>query len=481
MPSASGRSRQARRVDLQQRDVGVRIEADDPRRHLVAVGERDVDLLGLLDRRAGAVGDDVRVGRDLARAVEHEARPDARAAVAAERRRGAGKDAEDRHDAGRVARVDPRRVEGVVARGAAHDLDRRHALDRRARPRSRPVVARRVLAAAAAERQRQRRDRGDRHDRASHAGSSSENVVRPGAVSTSSEPRMRSASSRAIARPRPDPWASSEVKNGSKTRARGLVSDARAVVADAEPHGAVLACRGDDDAGPGGGVCERVVDQDPQDLRHALRIADGLDRLVADAQLELGCVLVERGCKLRRHARREIAEVGRLGTQLERAGLQARQVEQVGGELAEPRDLLAHDRDELAPRLVVEVLVLEQLEEAAEREDRRTQLVRRGRDEAPARGLDLGELALHVVQRARELAELVVAVGREDGPEVTGRDALGAALEQLHAACDLGGEDEAAGEREQHPERARDRGSACGSARRCPARPTAATRTRRRA
>ena len=41
---------EAIRVDLEQRDVGVRVEADDARGHLVAVGELDVDLLRLVDR-----------------------------------------------------------------------------------------------------------------------------------------------------------------------------------------------------------------------------------------------------------------------------------------------------------------------------------------------------------------------------------------------------------------------------------------------
>ena len=80
-PEPQRAQRQPRRVDLQQRDVGVGVVADDPRRHLVAVGERDVDLLRLLDRAAGALGDDVRVRRDLAGAVEHEPRADALAAA----------------------------------------------------------------------------------------------------------------------------------------------------------------------------------------------------------------------------------------------------------------------------------------------------------------------------------------------------------------------------------------------------------------
>ena len=77
----------------------------------------------------------------------------------------------------------------------------------------------------------------------------------------------------------------------------------------------------------------------------------------------------------------ELGEVHRLGVQLDRPGVEPRQVEQVHGQLLEPLHLLAHRLEELAPGVLVEVLVLEQLDEAAQREDRRAQLVRRGGDE----------------------------------------------------------------------------------------------------
>jgi hypothetical protein len=79
--------REPLRVDLQQRDVRVRIGADDLGLDRVAVRELDVDLARPLERVALAGGDDVRVGGDLAVAVEHEPRPDPAAfVVAAERR-----------------------------------------------------------------------------------------------------------------------------------------------------------------------------------------------------------------------------------------------------------------------------------------------------------------------------------------------------------------------------------------------------------
>ena len=198
--------RQAGGIDLQQRDVGERVEADDLGRDLVVVLEAHVDLLRLVDRRALAARHDVRVRGDLAVAGDHEPRADAGlvrpAAVRVVEAR-----ARDRHDARRLALVDRRRVERRAARlGVAGVLEDLHA--RRGRLRAdRPRL---LLAAAAGDEQRGRGGAGGQRA-APHAGSSSENVVRPGTLSARSSPSIRSASSCAIARPRPDPCASSEV------------------------------------------------------------------------------------------------------------------------------------------------------------------------------------------------------------------------------------------------------------------------------
>ena len=93
----------------------------------------------------------------------------------------------------------------------------------------------------------------------------------------------------------------------------------------------------------------------------------------------------------------------------EPAGVHAGEVEQVGGELRQAVDLLARRREEARPRLLVEVLVGHQLEEAREREERRAKLVRRVRDELLARRVELRELDAHPLERRRELAQLVVA------------------------------------------------------------------------
>src|SRR5207302_671633 len=70
------------------------------------------------------------------------------------------------------------------------------------------------------------------------------------------------------------------------------------------------------------------------------------------------------------------------------------------------------------------LLVGEQLEEAAEREERRPQLVRGIRDELAARVLELRKPAAHSLEGARELADLVF--GRVDDRlvEAAARDPL---------------------------------------------------------
>src|SRR3954470_16648300 len=198
--------RQAGRVDAQERDVGERVEADDAGRHLVVVLEADEELLGLADVRALAARHDVRVRGDLAAAGDDEAGAEARLAAVAVRVPEARRD--DRHDARRLALVDRGRVERArpalrVAAAALEHLDAR-------RGRLRADGRRLVLASAAGGEQRRCGDGGDEAT-GGHLGSSKEKVVRPGTLSAESSPSMRSASSWAIASPRPETWAASEV------------------------------------------------------------------------------------------------------------------------------------------------------------------------------------------------------------------------------------------------------------------------------
>ena len=82
-----------------------------------------------------------------------------------------------------------------------------------------------------------------------------------------------------------------------------------------------------------------------------------------------------------------------------------------------------------ASGLVVELLVREQFQEAAEREQRRSQLVRSIRDELLPRGVEPRELNPHAVERAREITDLVAVVIDDRLVEVPAGDALGGGLE----------------------------------------------------
>ena len=150
-----------------------------------------------------------------------------------------------------------------------------------------------------------------------------------------------------------------------------------------------------------------------------------------EPQLEVRVVLGQRRLELPGHRARQLAEVDLLGAELERAGLELREVEQVDRQLAQPLDLRAHLLEEAAAGLGIELLVLEQLDEPAEREDRRAQLVRGGGDELLAGQVELPELALHLVEGDRELAELVGRVDRDRALELTRRHSLGRLLKAL--------------------------------------------------
>ena len=181
------------------------------------------------------------------------------------------------------------------------------------------------------------------------------------------------------------------------------------------------------------GVCTSALSSRMRmHLGDALGVAVDLDRVGA-ARTPARRRARGRGRELAGDLARELADVGRLGPQLQRPRLQPGEVEQLRGELAHASDLPAQLREELRARLVVELLVLEQLEEAAEREDRRAQLVRGRGDELLARRVEPRELALHVVERAREPSELVVGVGVDRVGEVARGDLARRLLEPLDA------------------------------------------------
>ena len=158
----------------------------------------------------------------------------------------------------------------------------------------------------------------------------------PGPSARSARPCMRSASSRAIARPRPAPCASSlDVKNGSKMwgmfwrlmpRPRSETSSRTCPLSTRRRNthaGARRAC--------GRGRCPAGSAAPARRARGRIRARSGRARR---SQAHLGAVVaLRRGRELGGDLARELADVGRLGTQLQRAGLQPREVEQLGREL----------------------------------------------------------------------------------------------------------------------------------------------------
>ncbi len=107
---------------------------------------------------------------------------------------------------------------------------------------------------------------------------------------------------------------------------------------------------------------------------------------------------------------RDRREVDVLAGHRDPACVEARQVEQVCCELGEAVDLLAHRGEEPVARRRVGVVLRRQLEEAAERRERRAQLVRGVRDERSPGILETAELDTHHIERAGEVGDLIAPV-----------------------------------------------------------------------
>ena len=360
--------RQAARARcLQQRDVGVRVEADDLRRR---PGCRR--RTGRRPRRPCAIAapsplrDDVRVRRDLAaRRRRRSPSPGRRCRLAAaERRRSAAsKTLTIVTTPGAVAPVDRRGVE-AAARAPARSTTstrvvRSTVVGRR--------VARRSSPSPSPPQPRRERSRGGERGERARARASRRQLERerraPGG-------RLDGAAGRPCARPArgrsrgrgPEPWASSEVKNGSKMRSSAWRLMPVAEVAHrrggrGRPARAAVTTM----SVPGGRVRERVVDEDTHDLGDPLRVAHR-PRPALRARRSSRCESCARERRARTRsatARASIAEVGRLGAQLERAGLELARGRAGRWRACCSRSTCSRTwREERRARLVVEVLVL---------------------------------------------------------------------------------------------------------------------------
>ena len=222
------------------------------------------------------------------------------------------------------------------------------------------------------------------------SGSVSVKAVLPGEEVTSSLPSIRSASSPGDRQAEARSPARCRRCGSGRTRAEGrsggMPGPSSVTVSSTvgRPFLSAGRCRACDHHRRAlAGVRESVVEQHPQDLGDALGVALRLDSSSGSAvrDLDLRSLHGGRGGELARDLAGQRPQRHRLQLELERSGVEAREVEQVGRQLLEPVDLLAHRGQELRAGRLVDVLVLEQLDEAAEREDRRAQLVRGVGDE----------------------------------------------------------------------------------------------------
>ena len=149
----------------------------------------------------------------------------------------------------------------------------------------------------------------------------------------------------------------------------------------------------------------RVRDEVRHDLADPRRVGERRRARVVDLQLEALALGLQARLDHRRDLRDGLAQVDAARVDLELAGLDAGDVEQVVDELGEPVGRLQRDVDELELALG-EVLVvgrLEQLDEALDRRQRAAQLVRRGGDEV-ALGLLQARALGDVAQRPHDAA-----------------------------------------------------------------------------
>ena len=418
---------------------------------LVAVGELDVDLVRLVQRpRRGArrrgVGDHVGVGEDLAVLGDHEARALPGPTAAAEDRRAAVAEDRDHGDhARRRVLVDRAGVEGGAVLGLDDDpLGAGRGDGRRGGHHALRVP---VAAAAGDERGREQRRAGQRPDadggaQAAHRRGGGQPQLELGRAAPVAELERPAHADRELLRDREPEARAADLVAGVEALEDPLARagvDARAVIGDDQAHGAVWVHRVCGCLGPYldrrslRRVSENVVDEDTHDLRDPVRVGDR-GRTGAVGDRDLGPVSIGRRPELGGDPSRHVGEPNRLAPHLDRVGVELGEVEEVDGELRQPVDLLAHRPDELRPRLRVRVVLLEQLDEAGQRRDRGAQLVRGVGDELLAGAVEHRETLLHLVERDRELADLVGGVDRDRVREVAVGDLLGRRLEPAQAA-----------------------------------------------
>ena len=181
-------------------------------------------------------------------------------------------------------------------------------------------------------------------------------------------------------------------------------------------------------------MTDRVLDEHAGDLLHADLVRQHLDRLVGvDGELVL--LGIRHGAKLLRDGARGRGEVEADRLDLELSRVEAREVEEIRRQPRQPVDLVSHLGEEVAAHGRIHRLVAEELDEPAEREERRPELVRGVGDELAPGPVEDGQAGAHVVERVRELADLVAAGVDDRRLEVAARHALCRGLEPARSAA----------------------------------------------
>ena len=175
-----------------------------------------------------------------------------------------------------------------------------------------------------------------------------------------------------------------------------------------------------------------VLHQGAADLENPLLVPEGRDLAIA-GELERVLAVAGHGLELLEQQHGDSAEIDGRPLEMQVAGVEPGEIEELLGQFRQALDLLAHADEKLASRRLVELLVGEKLQVSPQGEERRAQLVRRVGDELAPGTLQLGQTLAHAVERAGQLAELVLARVDDRLVETPARDPVGGALEPADA------------------------------------------------
>ena len=217
--------------------------------------------------------------------------------------------------------------------------------------------------------------------------------------------------------PPPEIPTSRSVPKRSKARSRSLRRDAGALVEDLEvPAVAVRLPRPDRHGAAGRAVARGVVEEVGDELAQARGIA--VDDEPGRVDLEhVGDVLPAHP-RLGDGGVQQRADLDRLAVQRRPAGVDAREVEQVGDQVRHPFALV--ERGAQRGGVGRGDAVGEVLQHGAQGGQRRPELVADVGDQLAALAVDPGELLGHRVERPRQLADLVARGGRDAHVVVAG-------------------------------------------------------------